>query len=72
VILVLPQPAFQFIAQQWLQTETNENISITIQKAVESQLNIPCAILRIGKQQNTIKIQHLMSDKDADEVYHSF
>ena len=54
--------------QQWFQTENNENIAITIQKAVESQLNIPCAILGISKQQNTIKIHHRMSDKDADEV----
>ena len=54
--------------QQWFQTENNENIAITIQKAVESRLNIPCAILGISKQQNTIKIHHRMSDKDADEV----
>ena len=54
--------------QQWFQTKNNENIAITIQKAVESRLHIPCAILRISKQQNTIKIHHRMSVKDADEV----
>ena len=32
--------------QQWFQTENNENIAITIQKAIENQLNISCAISR--------------------------
>jgi hypothetical protein len=54
--------------QQWFQAENNENIATTIQNAVESQLNIPCAILGISKQQNIIKIHHHMSDKDAEEV----
>ena len=54
--------------QQWFQTENNENIATTIQKAIESQLNIPCAIFGINKQQNTIKIHHHMSDEDTEEV----
>jgi hypothetical protein len=54
--------------QQWFQTENNEKIAISIQKAIENQLNISCAILGISKQQNTIKIHHRMCDKDADEV----
>ena len=54
--------------RQWFQTENNENIATTIQKAIEDQLNIPRAILGISKQQNTIKIHHHMNDEDADEV----
>ena len=54
--------------QQWFQTENNENIATTIHKAIESQLNIPCAIFGINKQQNTIKIHHHMSDEDTEEV----
>jgi hypothetical protein len=54
--------------QKWLQTESNENIAIAIQKAVKAQLNITCAILGISKQQNIIKVHHHMDDEDAIEV----
>jgi len=33
-------------SQQWFQTESNETIATTIQRAVENQLKISCTILR--------------------------
>ena len=54
--------------EQWFKTQQNETIATTVQNAIETQLQISCAILEIKKQPNMIKILHCMSDEDTNEV----